>query len=137
MMRQTRLALGAALVALAAAFVAPSFANTAPTGQPPGQPPAGQPPVAGQPANPPAAIAKLTPEMKQAIRKHLKAQGYARVTKVRLLNREAGKVHHYGPKKIAHAGPVIIATAYAKGGKKFRVFLDAQSGKEIARRRLA
>jgi hypothetical protein len=132
MMRQTRLALGAALVALAAAFVAPSFANTQPTGQPPGQPP-----VAGQPANPPAAIAKLTPEMKQAIRKHLKAQGYARVTKVRLLNREAGKVHHYGPKKIAHAGPVIVATAYAKSGRKFRVFLDPQSGKEIARRRIA
>lgn len=132
MLSKTRIALGAALLALAAAVATPAVANTAPTGQPPGQPP-----VAGQPANPPAAIAKLTPEMKKAIRQALKAQGYARVTKVRLVNRETGKVHHYGPKKVAHAGPVIVAIAYGKSGRKFRVFMDPQTGKEFARRRIA
>ena len=143
MFANARNLIGVAVIAIATAFSAPSFAAAPPSdaGKPPmakevppmpGKPGVSQPGKPGEHAGKPSSLKQL----KLAVRQALKQIGYAKVGKIKLLNRPADKTFVYGPKKIPHAGPVLVARVISKKGNIYRVFLDPTTMKQIARKRI-
>jgi hypothetical protein len=146
MFAKARILIGVAAIALATAFSAPSLAATPPadsTKPPmakevppmPGKHDAGKP---GQPGKPGEHAGKPSSlkQLKLAVRMALKQIGYAKIGKIKLLNRPADKKFVYGPKRIPHAGPVLVARVISKKGNIYRVFLDPSTMKQIARKRI-